>query len=1454
MFIVNIKGQKYIEAPNNLWNQGAKKRKVGGRKQTIAAQEEEVDDGTVFVQSLKSAGVTLKYGNQPNKLTLDQAVFQKKLYQALRKHPRYPNVVQEFISGLESHIEDREKFRNCLFPCGQSQEGESSNNVSYQESLIKLLLGIEILQSPVMNTLFEKIPEFMYDGVPEDGINMPRLIINQFKWLGRIVDSKDLTSKITQLISVAPLEVQRHIITSLPEILEDAQHSEIAKELNCLLQQNTQLTVPILDALSSLNLCTELLIEVRHSVMSTLSAVKLDDLPVVVKFILHAITAADAVEVITELRKNLELESCVLPSQMQASQDKRKQKSVMGASANQENSGHDCVAIMFNVIKAAVRFQKATAEAWIKAIEIADSAAEHKVIDLLVLLILHTTSTSNGKKQVEKLLRSKIRLSHVGDQLLQVAFRSHALVVREYFPSVLYLAQILLRSPDGSMVSFGSQMYKHTFMTFDSYCQQEVVGALVTHVCSGFTTEVDISLDVLMDLVSQSLSTMAVYAIFVKGILDYMDNLSPQQIRKLFYVLGTLAFSRGQDGSHIQDDMHIVIRKQLSSTLSKYKRIGIIGAVMMVGCMAHDRSKVEPISSDLPSMSKESFRQATALLELVRTCSEHSAEAAALYYDELANLVQKGNLDPQVQELIGRSVLDDFQEDFVVDLLPETDSKYLLPLKSMYNLDEEDTEGGIVINLLPLLSNIMTSTESENVAGKQGNKKCISPVSLASFFRLLRFCEEVQHNGNLEEIDALLGCPLYMTNLELVEKIASLSKQEQELLCSLLFHALNWFREVVNAFSKQQDTEMKGKVLLRLQNITHLQVLLEKCLAATPGYVPPLANFDVEITEAPLTTAPAAPAKKGKKDQKSKKKQKSEDNKNSSTDSSQTEDPAEESQVQSENTQGKENIEEGKILINLNNYRAYFRELDTDVFIVLRCGLVTKSVLDTELHTKATEVVQLSSPELVFLLEDLYHKLDYMLATTATNKMLFLKVQGDRDVGFSHLRQKTPQALAQFAVELLNPLCNHLENAHNFFQVLTAENNGVVDVLGADVKEQQQMAACYQLLLQILNTLFAWCGFAQNGNRKLLKLALGVLANRLKAGDGELELEELIRQTFRYLQNFHSSIPRCATAVTLTQLLMVIAKKSLDNQYKEKIASIARGFLCQSWVLPTGEKEKGNKYNEALETLLCIYLKHADDVLKSVEEIAGVGIPELLNSTKDGSSHTFPTLSRQTFLVFYRVMMRELDKSVKSISAGLQSDPTEVQTEKLLRWNVAVRDFHILVNLVKVFDSRPVLAVCLKHGRLFIESFLKHGMPLLDNSFKKHREDAQSLLKTLQLSTRQLHHMCGHTKLNQDTNLTNHVPPLKRLLELFVCRVKAMLTINKCQVAFWLGNLKNRDLQGGEILSQAESQQESGDDEESELPEDNAEEESEEDLDGDESDTRKATKDDEGISEDTDCD
>lgn len=44
--------------------------------------------------------------------------------------------------------------------------------------------------------------------------------------------------------------------------------------------------------------------------------------------------------------------------------------------------------------------------------------------------------------------------------------------------------------------------------------------------------------------------------------------------------------------------------------------------------------------------------------------------------------------------------------------------------------------------------------------------------------------------------------------------------------------------------------------------------------------------------------------------------------------------------------------EAGNPLAHLQSYRPYFRELDLEVFTVLHCGLLTKSILDTEMHTE----------------------------------------------------------------------------------------------------------------------------------------------------------------------------------------------------------------------------------------------------------------------------------------------------------------------------------------------------------------------------------------------------------------------------------------------------------------------------------------------------------------------
>ncbi|XP_064448548.1 Fanconi anemia group D2 protein isoform X3 [Mirounga angustirostris] len=1372
------------EVKESLIEDASKARKQPLSKKTKKSHvhNEVEENDSVFVKLLKTSGVILKTGESQNQLTVDQVVFQKKLFQTLRKHPSYPKIIEEFVSGLESYIEDQDSFRNCLLSCERLQDEEASIGTSYSKSLIKLLLGVDILQPAIIKTLFEKLPEFLFENVNSDGLNMPRLIISQLKWLDRIVDGKDLTTKLMQLISIAPLYLQHDFVTSLPEILGDSQHADVGKELSDLLMENTPLTVPILDVLSSLRLDPKLLSQVRQLVMGKLLSVKLDDLPVIIKFILHSVTAADALEVISELREKLDLQHCILPSRLQASQSKLKNKG-QSSSGNQENSGQDCVILFFDVIKSAVRYEKIISEAWIKAIESTASVSEHKTFDVAMLLIIYSTNTQT-KKYIERVLRNKIRSGCFQEQLLQSAFYIHYL---------------------------------------------EVVGALVTHICSGNEAEVDTALDVLLELVVLNLSAMKLNVVFVKGILDYLDNMSPQQIRKLFYILSTLAFSKQHEASsHIQDDMHLVIRKQLSSTIFKYKLIGIIGAVTMAGIMAADRSRSSNLTQGRTDLSTEQYTQVTSLLQLVHSCSEQSPQASALYYDEFANLIQGGKLAPKALEWVGQTIFNDFQDAFVVDFCVFAEGDYPFPVKALYGLEEYSSRDGIVINLLPLLFSQDFAKDGGRMTSKESDQKLVSPLCLAPYFRLLRLCVEKQHNGNLEEIDGLLDCPIFLTDLDPGERLESMSVKEHSFMCSLIFLTLNWFREVVNAFCQQTSPEMKGKVLTRLKHVVELQRILEKYLAVTPDYVPPLANFDLETLDVTPPTTAAISAKIRKQGKIGGRKQKADGSKTSSPDTLSKEDSSECDPTPSNRSKLEKEFKgkEEKTSVSLQNYHAFFRELDIEVFSVMRCGLVTKFILDTEMHTEATEIVQLQPPELLFLLEDLSQKLENMLTPSFARRIPFLKSKGNRNIGFSHLHQRSAQEIAHSIVQLLAPMCNHLENIHNYFQCLAAENHGVVDGPRMKVQEYHIMSSCYQRLLQIFHGLFAWSGFLQPENHNLLYSALEVLTNRLKQGEPDQSLEELLSQSFNYLQNFSHSVPSFQCALYLIRLLMVILEKSTaPTQNKEKIASLAKQFLCRVW--PSGEKEKSSIPTEQLQTLLSIYLEHTNSVLKAIEEIAGVGVPELINSPKDASSSTFPTLTRHTFVIFFRVMMAELEKTVKGLQAGTAADSQQIHEEKLLYWNMAVRDFSILISLIKVFDSRPVLHVCLKYGRLFVEAFLKQCMPLLDFSFRKHREDVLSLLETFQLDTRLLHHLCGHSKIHQDTKLTKHVPLLKKTLELLVCRVKAMLIFNNCREAFWLGNLKNRDLQGEEIKSQ--NSEESEDDTASQVSKSKATEDGEED-------------------------
>ena len=86
-------------------------------------------------------------------------------------------------------------------------------------------------------------------------------------------------------------------------------------------------------------------------------------------------------------------------------------------------------------------------------------------------------------------------------------------------------------------------------------------------------------------------------------------------------------------------------------------------------------------------------------------------------------------------------------------------------------------------------------------------------------FRLIRMIESRHLAGNLENIDALLGCPVYCPSETYIDKFTSLSMQEQHTVLSCLFYTINWFRELINTFATQKDKDLKDKVCLAIKII-----------------------------------------------------------------------------------------------------------------------------------------------------------------------------------------------------------------------------------------------------------------------------------------------------------------------------------------------------------------------------------------------------------------------------------------------------------------------------------------------------------------------------------------------------------------------------------------------------------------------------------------------------------
>ncbi|GBG68605.1 hypothetical protein CBR_g3147 [Chara braunii] len=425
---------------------------------------------------------------------------------------------QQFLKALEKRLSDPELLRRLLLPLGGATHGLLPTG----ESLVRILLNIPILQSVLMKMLLEKLPEHITEadedsaqqpdapftspgGVPVV-YSLPRLIINQFRWLDFIIDGPALTRKLLEIVPICPLLIKRDIIGILPEVIVDADHELVVRALEDLLDEDTRLVASVLDAFANLTLAEELTLQVVFKAMNSLRTADADDLPVVVRFLLQSTTPCTFREVVQEIRRNLNFLTFENPSESSKTA-KWKQKAVSAYSE----------ALVLEAIRYVLRFRKELCDVFLKEIKAVERQKNHKVIDFWVLLVVHANGGLH-RKAAETILRKKIVQGQLGDYLLQSSIHKKAESLKDYFPTLLNISETFMRAREAAVRQFACKTYALLFESFaDSYHRQEVLAALITHTGSVNNEEVGPSMETLVSLATTFPHELLPFANFIKG-------------------------------------------------------------------------------------------------------------------------------------------------------------------------------------------------------------------------------------------------------------------------------------------------------------------------------------------------------------------------------------------------------------------------------------------------------------------------------------------------------------------------------------------------------------------------------------------------------------------------------------------------------------------------------------------------------------------------------------------------------------------------------------------------------------------------------------------------------------------------------------------------------------------------------------------------------------------------
>lgn len=140
----------------------------------------------------------------------------------------------------------------------------------------------------------------------------------------------------------------------------------------------------------------------------------------------------------------------------------------------------------------------------------------------------------------------------------------------------------------------------------------------------------------------------------------------------------------------------------------------------------------------------------------------------------------------------------------------------------------------------------------------------------------------------------------------------------------------------------------------------------------------------------------------------------------------------------------------------------------------------------------------------------------------------------------------------------------------------------------------------------------------------------------------------------------------------------------------------------------------------------------AGDPLDALEQYVSDVLPRY---EQEDRIEGHPLLRSDNVPFYYQALINQM---VKAIDSVLKQADEQDPVDTLMRHGTVVKLFERITTYIKTKNQRNLYSVLLKHGRAFVDQFIKYSIPYFSKQFRHHRDTIMIIFKDFQTSTRML--------------------------------------------------------------------------------------------------------------------